>query len=103
MSVLGERIKQLREEANLTQEQLAAKLGLTKGAVGNYETGARRPDGEIQEAIADLFNVELDYLNGRTNNRPEFSLEEQWLIGCYRAADDDIKDVVKTLLRKFDK
>lgn len=101
MGKLGERIKELRVSAHLTQVELAKKLGVSKGTIGNYETGVREPNRQMQEAIADLFNVELDYLNGRTNQKPEYSLEEQWVISCYRASDEDIKNAVKMILRKF--
>lgn len=96
------RLKELREERGLTQIQLAEALHLSKGAIGNYEAGKRKPRFEDLEAIADFFNVELDYLYGRTNERPEFSLEEQWIARCYRNADTDTKIAIKTLLRKFD-
>ena len=101
MASFSERLRQLRTDAHMSQEELAAKLQLSKGAIGNYETGIREPNRQTQEAIADLFNVELDYLTGRTNTRPEYSLEEQWLISCYRKADEDIKIAVKTVLRRF--
>ena len=103
MGVFAERFKKLRTEANLTQEELASKLGVSKGTVGNYESGARSPrDYEDLENIADFFNVEIDYLVGRTNSRPEYSLEEQWIIKCYRNADKDTQEAIKTLIRKFD-
>lgn len=101
MANLSERLRQLRTDAHMSQEELAAKLKLSKGAIGNYETGIREPNRQTQEAIADLFNVELDYLTGRTNTRPEYSLEEQWIVECYRKVDDDIKTAIKTVLRKF--
>ena len=103
MPKFKDRFAQLRKEMGLTQEQIAFKLGVSKGTVGNYETGEREPrDLETLEDIADFFNVEIDYLVGRTNERPEFSLEEQWIMRCYRNADPDTKIAIKTLLRKFD-
>lgn len=103
MGVFAERFKQLRKEAQLTQEELASKLFMSKGAIGNYESGAREPRKlEDLENIADFFNVEIDYLIGRTNSRPEYSLEEQWIIKCYRNADKDTQEAIKTLIRKFD-
>lgn len=101
MEITNERIKELRVKAKMTQEELAAKLGLTKGAIGNYETGRRRPDKEVLNAIADFFNVSMDYLNGRTTEQPEYTLEEQWLIDCYRKTDSEVKAAVKTILRKM--
>lgn len=101
MANFQERLKQLRTEAGLTQNELAEKLQMSKGAIGNYESGQREPNMDILDAIADFFNVELDYLRGRTNTRPELSLEEQWLVDCYRKTDDEIKTAVKSILRHF--
>lgn len=101
MATLAERIKQLRVEAKMTQEDLARELLVSKGAVGNWETGLRRPDPETLEAIADLFNVDMDYLLGRKNDRPEVTLEEKWLIECFRKADEDTKTAVRAILRRF--
>ena len=43
MATFADRFKQLREESGLTQEELARRLGVSKGTVGNYESGARTP------------------------------------------------------------
>ncbi|MEG1036586.1 MAG: LexA family transcriptional regulator [Anaerovoracaceae bacterium] len=58
--------KQLRQEARLTQDELAEKLRLSRSAIGMYESGRREPDLETTELIADFFNVDIDYLLGRT-------------------------------------
>ena len=104
MSIFADRLKELRNESKLTQEELAIKLKMSKGAIGNYEAGFREPRKlEDLEAIADFFNVEIDYLLGRTNTRPEFTLEEIWLIECYRQADQDTRAGIRAILRKYDK
>lgn len=60
-------IKRLRSSSGMTQTELAKKLGVSRSTIGMYETGARSPDTEMLEKIADLFNVDVDYLLGRTN------------------------------------
>lgn len=67
MAILGLRIKELREQNHLTQDELARKLGISKSTIGMYETNKRQPDTETKEAIADLFNVDMDYLYGRSD------------------------------------
>jgi len=67
--IFNERLKGLRLELNLTQTQLAAPLGTTKGAIANYENGNRLPNFEMLIAIADYFNVSVDYLLGRSDVR----------------------------------
>ncbi len=102
MAEFKDRFKQLREEAKLTQIQLADKLGISKGTIGNYESGIRKPRLEDLECIADFFNVDTDYLLGRTNYKPEYSLEEKWIIECYRRAPTNMQDGIKNILRTFD-
>ena len=103
MAEFKDRLKELRTEKGLTQIQLAEELEMSRGTIGNYESGVRKNLRlEDLEAIADYFNVEIDYLLGRTNERPEFSLEQQWVMRCYANADPDTKCAIKTLLRKFD-
>lgn len=60
-------IKRLRIERGITQEQLASMLKISRSTVGMYETGSREPDFETCEAIADIFNVDMDFLLGRSN------------------------------------
>ncbi|MDO4609018.1 MAG: helix-turn-helix transcriptional regulator [Clostridia bacterium] len=66
MSLFGNRLRQLRKQSNLTQKELAAKLKLAFSTISMYERGIREPDFETTEAIADFFNVSMDYLLGKT-------------------------------------
>lgn len=59
--------KQLRISSGLTQAEIAEKLKISRSTIGMYETGAREPDFETLEKIADFFNVDIDYLLGRTD------------------------------------
>ena len=59
--------KELRKAAGLSQTEMAKRLGISRSTVGMYETGQREPDFETLEMIADFFNVDVDYLIGRTN------------------------------------
>lgn len=61
------RLRQLRTERNLSQQNLADQLGFTKSRVSMYERGEREPAIETIEEIADYFNVDLDYLTGRSD------------------------------------
>lgn len=58
-------LRALRKRKGLSQVELAEKLGFSKSLIGLYETGDRKPSFEALEAIADFFNVDLDYLLGR--------------------------------------
>ena len=66
--MFSDRLKYLRSTEDLTQRDLANKLGITSGAVGMYESGKRFPDNTILNKIADYFHVSTDYLLGRTDD-----------------------------------
>ncbi len=66
--MFSDRLKYLRSTEDLTQRDLANKLGITSGAVGMYESGKRFPDNAILNKIADYFHVSTDYLLGRTDD-----------------------------------
>lgn len=67
MPNIKERIKELRKEKNLTQEELAKKLGLNaKSNIANYESGANAPSDEIKLKMCELFNCSMDYLMGKS-------------------------------------
>ena len=63
------RLKKLREQERLSQESLALKLNVSQSTISAYETGERTPDLETFIKIADLFNVSLDYLCGKSNTK----------------------------------
>lgn len=65
MGTFATRLKQLRKERGWSQDILAERLEISRSAVGNYETGIREPSFEMLETIADLFNVDMDFLTGR--------------------------------------
>ena len=61
------RLRDLREDNDLTQTQLVKKLNMHKTTYTNYEQGKRDLPLEVAIKIADFYNVSLDYLAGRTN------------------------------------
>ena len=60
-------LKLLRNEKNMSQQELADALGISKSSINMYERGERQPNFEVLEAIADYFNVDIDFLLGRTD------------------------------------
>lgn len=65
-------MKELREEKNLLQRDLARYLNISTSAYGYYEQGKRKPDIETTKKIADFFDVSTDYLLGRTDNKKNY-------------------------------
>lgn len=62
------RLKELRLSKNLRQEDLGKLFGATKSAVSMWESGKREPDKETFLAMAEYFNVSVDYLMGRDDD-----------------------------------
>lgn len=67
--VLGDRLKKERLTKDLNQPELAKILNVAKGTVSNWENGNRSPDPEMLSKLATFFDVSVDYLLGRTENR----------------------------------
>lgn len=65
----GDTLKTLRLKENMTQAQLAQKLGLTKSVISAYETGLRLPSYDILIHIAQIYKVSTDYLLGIENKQ----------------------------------
>ena len=65
MIQIGNKLKELRKIENLTQQQLADKLKISRVNYTRYETDVVRPDYETLVAIADFYNITLDELFGR--------------------------------------
>ena len=66
MVKFGERVKQLRLSAGMTQEQLAEAMNVSAAAVSKWENGQSVPDILVLTALADFFEVSLDALVGYT-------------------------------------
>lgn len=65
------RLKLLRQQHSLTQPALANAIGLTKQAINDFEHARSNPSALTLIALADYFDVSLDYLVGRSDN-PDF-------------------------------
>jgi len=65
----GRKLKALRKQAGLTQQQLAAQLGVTKSVVSFYELQARSPSPDVLVRLAQIFHVSTDYLLGLDNRQ----------------------------------
>lgn len=72
--IIGERLKRLRKEKNLTQIELGKILCLSKQTISAYENGEVIPPAVTIDKMADFYNCSADYLLCRTENRnPDFN------------------------------
>lgn len=87
MRTMGDTIKSLRLERNLSQEQFAKLFNVAPSAVGMWENNKRVPNEETKESIADYFNVDMNYLYGKTpirNSYRDIEMYEYSGINFYR-------------------
>ena len=87
------RLKELREERNLTQNDVATAIRTTRTNIGRWEKGENEPSANFVMQLADFFEVSTDYLLGREDdfgnvsiqsNAPTLSAEEQRLLDTFR-------------------
>ncbi len=78
--IFGVRIKLLRKEQKLRQHDIAEKLNLSRQAISKYERGEREPGLDVLMKMAEYFDVSLDYLFGRTDNRLVNMVDERDLL-----------------------
>ena len=67
-----EQIRNLREDNDLKQEDLAKLLNCTQACYSNYENGRRDIPTEVLHTLADFYNVSVDYLMGRTKRKEPY-------------------------------
>lgn len=75
---LNERIRELRKKAGYSQQQMARKLHLTQGAISQWENGITVPAADQLSALADVFEITVDELLGRSVEQPQD--DEAWAI-----------------------
>ena len=84
----GTKLKSLRKQAGMTQQELATKLGITKSVVSYYELSERTPSPEVLKDLAIIFHVSADYLLG---------IERTKTIDVSDLSDDEIKLLLVTI------
>jgi transcriptional regulator with XRE-family HTH domain len=77
----GEKLKTLRKGLNLTQQQLAERVGVAKSVVSYYESGDRYPSYDVLIKLARIFHVTTDYL---------LDVEKKHILDVSDLSEDDI-------------
>ena len=82
----GDRLRTRREELGMSRAELAEKLGVSRSAIGNYETGVSAPKEEVLLQLFDALQVDPNYLyrDSFRSRGAEFSAEELQLLERYR-------------------
>ena len=70
------RLKQLRKERNINQRELSEYLKVAPSTISMYENGQREPNFEVLEVLADFFNVDMNYLLGKTDKTTKLIIDK---------------------------
>ena len=99
----GNRIKLLREEKGLKQDELSKILGVSPSAIGMYERDEREPNDDITLKLAEFFNVTTDYLLGKSDNRNIENIRDNFKIELSTKEYKNITDEQKKQIEDFAK
>ena len=94
----SESLRQLREKHGYTQKQLADAVHLSKNAICNYEKNVNLPNIETLMSLADIFNVPVDYLLGRSAISFKFDKLNKSFFGKFTIAE--AIDILSSLDKK---
>jgi transcriptional regulator with XRE-family HTH domain len=103
MCTFGERLKLLRTEKELTQEQLAEKFGMKKSRISQYELNKRQADDDLKKLFADYFDVSLDYLLGQSDIRNPYENKIVTKDSLTKKDEKDISKDVEKIMSKLNK
>jgi len=93
------RLRQLREEKRVTQADVAQQLNITREAYSMYESGKRQMNYESLDLLATYFNVSVDYLLGRKDDRGALRPDEAALVRNYASLDERGRMNVDAIMR----
>lgn len=96
-----QRIRDLREDSDKTQTQIADYLGTTAQYYGKYEKGEREIPFSRAIQLANYYNVSLDYLAGRKNYNGKLTEEEEKLVCAWRSLSERSRGKVEYLLSEL--
>lgn len=98
--LFGDRLKELRKERNLTQEELGNLMNSNKASISHYESNRRMPDAYTIANFADFFNVTVDYILGRSDKKDGEILENDDLPKELKKIGIEYLEVNKELKKK---
>lgn len=102
--MFGERIKNLRIERRLTQQEVADALGVSKNTIYSWENGVRSPTLDMLSTLADFFGVSADYLLGRENVPEHVSpstLAARNTEGMPLVSEERVKELIAEAFKTF--
>jgi transcriptional regulator with XRE-family HTH domain len=97
MATFGQRLKQLREEKELSQQELAKLFCLSQSTIAYYELDKKQPSQKTLQRLAEFFGCTVDYILGRTDIRNPDQPDED-IIAFLRAVEGLTEDEKREVL-----
>lgn len=92
----GSIVVELRKQNKISQTDLATKLGIHKNVLGRYERNEVLPSIEIARKIADILDVSLDYLTGKTDVEMDKDIQKR-ILEVSKFDDEDRKNIFSVI------
>lgn len=99
--MFSDRLKKIRKEKKVTQEELAKIIGVERSTIGKYESTTTIPSPDILTKLADYFNVSVDYLLGREANSIQADIKKEPTVDD-ELNERDKRDIAKRLERTLE-
>ena len=105
--IFSVRLSLLREELGISKKDVAQKLNIDQSTYGKYELSKRQPDYDTLLKLASFFNVSVDYLLGRTENRTSDNINDykpdnaKAMLRDIAKLTDEQKEIVNRLMKEF--
>lgn len=87
----GERLKKLRQDRRISQNELSEIMNVTQNAISKWERGERDPDTATLKKLADYFNVSTDYLLGVDDKKNTPSVINRKVLDVYDKLSDEAR------------
>lgn len=100
----GNVIKKLRSESGMNQNELAKKLGVTKAAISNYETGLRAPKQDLLFDLSNIFGVSIDVFFPKNTKKYNTSVDtaiDNMQSYQGKPISDDQKEIIRDLVKGY--
>ena len=110
--MFAKKLKALRNERQLTQNELSIKTGLSHGCIAMLEVGKRAPTGSTLILLADALECSVDYLLGREDDfgnvhvqgtAPQLTAVERQLLEDFRSLSPDLQDMLTATIQTWKK
>ena len=102
--MFSDRLSQLRKELGMTKKDVAEKLNIDQSTYGKYELSKRQPDYDTLIKLASFFDVSVDYLLGRIEDRnpgSNYPADAKAMLRDIAKLTDEQKEIVKRLIKEL--